>query len=67
MALLALLAGCVDSTHHRIAIRDVENVTPKEQVSDYRLAQCDSLWRTDDRDAVNNALYWLAPWIVLSD
>ncbi|WP_291970224.1 two-component system QseEF-associated lipoprotein QseG [Candidatus Symbiopectobacterium sp.] len=59
LALLALLAGCVDTTHHRIAIRYVENVTPREQVSDYRLTQCDSLWHIDDRDAVNNALYWL--------
>lgn len=59
LVFFALLSGCVDSTHHRIAIRDVENVTPKEQVSDYRLTPCDSLWRTDERDAVNNALYWL--------
>lgn len=57
---LALLAGgCVDSRHDRIALRDVEAVTPKEQVTDFRLAQCDTLWRNDDRDSLNNALYWV--------
>lgn len=57
---LALVAsGCVNSSPDRITQRGVEIATPKEQVTDYRLAQCDTLWRNDNRDTLNNALYWL--------
>lgn len=26
---------------------------------DYRTAACDTLWQLDDKDALDNALYWL--------
>lgn len=54
-----LLSGCADRIHERIAPQHVEVVTPKERVTDFRLAQCETLWLMEDSDAVNNALYWL--------
>ncbi|MBJ7223847.1 two-component system QseEF-associated lipoprotein QseG [Brenneria sp. L3-3C-1] len=54
-----LLTACNANVSSYIASQDGENSTPKEQVTDYRLAQCGRLWQADDRDVMNNALYWL--------
>ncbi|WP_409306519.1 two-component system QseEF-associated lipoprotein QseG [Pectobacterium sp. B1J-3] len=54
-----LLSACHHPVNNSILSPDTENPTPKEQVTDYRIAQCEHLWQVDDRDAMNNALYWL--------
>lgn len=54
-----LLSGCVGGVHRSLAAHDADGAVPKEQVTDYRLAQCDTLWRMDSREAMDNALYWL--------
>ncbi|WP_240630001.1 two-component system QseEF-associated lipoprotein QseG [Brenneria alni] len=54
-----LLAACNNNVSSFISSQDTENSTPKEQVTDYRIAPCGHLWQVDDREAMNNALYWL--------
>ncbi|PWC19018.1 two-component system QseEF-associated lipoprotein QseG [Brenneria corticis] len=56
---VAALAGCISNVSSYVSSQDTENSTPKEQVTDYRMAQCGYLWRVDGREAMNNALYWL--------
>ncbi|MCL2892694.1 two-component system QseEF-associated lipoprotein QseG [Brenneria tiliae] len=56
---VAVLAGCISNVSSYVSSQDTENSPPKEQVTDYRIAQCGYLWRVDDREAMNNALYWL--------
>ncbi|MCV9880114.1 two-component system QseEF-associated lipoprotein QseG [Brenneria izbisi] len=54
-----LLAACNSHVNRGISLLDKDSPTPKEQVTDYRIAQCERLWQVDDREAMNNALYWL--------
>ncbi|WP_390215265.1 two-component system QseEF-associated lipoprotein QseG [Brenneria goodwinii] len=56
---IGLLTACSNNVGGHISPQDVENLTPKEQVTDYRVAQCEHLWQVSDRDAMDNALYWL--------
>lgn len=54
-----LLTACNSYVNSSISSPGTGNPTPKGQVTDYRIAQCEHLWQVDDREAMNNALYWL--------
>ncbi|MFJ5358353.1 two-component system QseEF-associated lipoprotein QseG [Pectobacterium sp. CHL-2024] len=54
-----ILAACNSNVHNGIALLETEATPPKEQVADFRIAQCEHLWQIDDRESMNNALYWL--------
>ncbi|MEH2922340.1 two-component system QseEF-associated lipoprotein QseG [Samsonia erythrinae] len=54
-----VLGACHHHVNSGIALLDTEGAPPKEQVADFRVAQCEHLWEVDDRDSMNNALYWL--------
>ncbi|MEC5343038.1 two-component system QseEF-associated lipoprotein QseG [Brenneria populi] len=56
---MPLLAGCNNNSGSRLVSEDVEHLTPKEQVADYRVAPCEALWQADEREATDNALFWL--------
>ncbi|NRN29087.1 two-component system QseEF-associated lipoprotein QseG [Photorhabdus heterorhabditis] len=52
-----LLAGCVKSPVNNNLITAV--VTPEQQVTDYRIADCDLMWDLETPPSIENALYWL--------
>lgn len=54
-----VLAACNSHVNHGSALLEAETAPPKEQVADFRIAQCEHLWQIDDRESMNNALYWL--------
>ncbi|KHN49979.1 two-component system QseEF-associated lipoprotein QseG [Pectobacterium fontis] len=54
-----LLAACTSHVNKGSALLETEATPPKEQVADFRIAQCENLWQIDDRESMNNALYWL--------
>ncbi|HFF9484164.1 MULTISPECIES: two-component system QseEF-associated lipoprotein QseG [Serratia] len=54
-----LLAGCVDRAVSGGLNSQQQEAIPDTKVIDYRTAACDTLWQLDDKDAVDNALYWL--------
>ncbi|WCG84125.1 two-component system QseEF-associated lipoprotein QseG [Pectobacterium sp. A5351] len=54
-----VLAACNSHVNQGSALLEAEAVPPKEQVADFRIAQCQHLWQIDDRESMNNALYWL--------
>nr|WP_239458472.1 two-component system QseEF-associated lipoprotein QseG [Pectobacterium brasiliense] len=54
-----ILAACNSNVHNGIALLETDATPPKEQVADFRIAQCEHLWQIDDRESMNNALYWL--------
>lgn len=56
---ILLLTACNNDAGSRLLSEDMANLTPKEQVTDYRVAQCEHLWQVDDRETMDNALYWL--------
>ncbi|MCG8709461.1 two-component system QseEF-associated lipoprotein QseG [Brenneria sp. 4F2] len=56
---ILLLTACHHHLGGHLLSDDPGNVPPKEQVADYRVAQCEHLWQVDDRQAMDNALYWL--------
>ncbi|QTF07502.1 two-component system QseEF-associated lipoprotein QseG [Brenneria izadpanahii] len=56
---ISLLTACNNNAGGGISAYGLENLTPKEQVTDYRVAQCEHLWQVSDREAMDNALYWL--------
>ena len=37
----------------------VQEIIPDSKVVDYQTASCDTMWLNDDKDAVDNGLYWL--------
>lgn len=54
-----LLAGCVDRAVSGGLNPQQQEAIPDTKVIDYRTAACDTLWQLDDKDALDNALYWL--------
>ncbi|MEQ9880100.1 two-component system QseEF-associated lipoprotein QseG [Pectobacterium aroidearum] len=54
-----VLAACNSHVNNGITLLETEATPPKEQVADFRIAQCEHLWQIDDRESMNNALYWL--------
>ncbi|EPH0543596.1 two-component system QseEF-associated lipoprotein QseG [Serratia marcescens] len=54
-----LLAGCVDRAVSGGLNAQQQEAIPDTKVIDYRTAACDTLWQLDDKDALDNALYWL--------
>ncbi|MGL9737232.1 two-component system QseEF-associated lipoprotein QseG [Serratia sp. (in: enterobacteria)] len=54
-----LLAGCVDRAVSGGLSAQQQEAIPDTKVIDYRTAACDTLWQLDDKDALDNALYWL--------
>lgn len=54
-----LLAGCVDRAVSGGLNPQQQEAIPDTKVIDYRTAACDTLWQLDDKDALNNSLYWL--------
>ncbi|GKW28395.1 two-component system QseEF-associated lipoprotein QseG [Pectobacterium brasiliense] len=54
-----VLAACNSHVSSVTALLETEATPPKEQVADFRIAQCEHLWQIDDRESMNNALYWL--------
>ncbi|POP21769.1 two-component system QseEF-associated lipoprotein QseG [Serratia marcescens] len=54
-----LLAGCVDRAVSGGLSAQQQEAIPDTKVIDYRTAACDTLWQLDDKDAMDNALYWL--------
>ncbi|AIK15046.1 two-component system QseEF-associated lipoprotein QseG [Pectobacterium atrosepticum] len=54
-----VLAACNSHVNSGTALLETEVTPPKEQVADFRIAQCEHLWQIDDRESMNNALYWL--------
>ncbi|OKB65499.1 hypothetical protein BHU62_16640 [Serratia marcescens] len=54
-----LLAGCVDRAVSGGLSPQRQEAIPDTKVIDYRTAACDTLWQLDDKDALDNSLYWL--------
>lgn len=54
-----LLAGCVDRAVSSGLSQRQQEAIPDTKVVDYRIAACDALWQLDEKDALNNSLYWL--------
>ncbi|CAI1952936.1 two-component system QseEF-associated lipoprotein QseG [Serratia proteamaculans] len=54
-----LLAGCVDRAVSGGLNQPQQEAIPDTKVVDYRIAACDTLWPLDEKDALNNSLYWL--------
>ncbi|KAA8995711.1 two-component system QseEF-associated lipoprotein QseG [Affinibrenneria salicis] len=54
-----LLAGCSNSVISRELMSGAGNEIPAEEVADYRVAHCDTIWQHDEREAIDNGLYWL--------
>ncbi|AOF00573.1 two-component system QseEF-associated lipoprotein QseG [Serratia marcescens] len=54
-----LLAGCVDRAVSGGLNPQQQEAIPDTKVIDYRTAACDTLWQLDDKDALDNSLYWL--------
>ena len=54
-----LLAGCVDRAVSGGLSAQQQEAIPDTKVIDYRTAACDTLWQLDDKDALDNSLYWL--------
>ncbi|MDX5629560.1 MULTISPECIES: two-component system QseEF-associated lipoprotein QseG [unclassified Brenneria] len=56
---ILLLTACKHNAGSYLTFGEAAQFTPKEQVADYRVAQCEHLWQVDDREVMINALYWL--------
>ncbi|MFC3396428.1 two-component system QseEF-associated lipoprotein QseG [Brenneria rubrifaciens] len=54
-----LLTACNSHVNGNLLSWNAESPSPKERVTNYRIAQCDHLWQVDDPEAMDNALYWL--------
>lgn len=54
-----VLTACTSHVNNGAVLLETEATPPKEQVADFRIAQCEHLWQIDDRESMNNALYWL--------
>jgi len=54
-----LLAGCVDRAVSGGLNQQQQEAIPDTKVADYRIAACDTLWQLDEKDALDNSLYWL--------
>lgn len=54
-----LLAGCVDRAVSDGISQQQQEAIPDTMVVDYRIAACDTLWQFEEKDALENSLYWL--------
>ncbi|WP_156168488.1 two-component system QseEF-associated lipoprotein QseG [Yersinia pekkanenii] len=54
-----LLTGCTDNPTKSRFSQAVQMVIPETKIVDYRTLPCDVLWSLDDKDTLENSLYWL--------
>jgi hypothetical protein len=54
-----LLLGCVDRTISKDVAQRQQEPLPEIKVVDYRIAPCESLWPLDEKEVLENSLYWL--------
>lgn len=54
-----LLVGCADRTVSSSLAQQLQEAIPDSKVVDYRIAPCDTLLQLDDKEALENSLYWL--------
>ncbi len=54
-----LLTGCTDNPTAGRFSQAVQMVIPETKIVDYRTLSCDVLWDLDDKETLENSLYWL--------
>ena len=54
-----LLTGCSDNPASSRFSQAVQMVIPETKIVDYRTLSCDVLWDLDDKETLENSLYWL--------
>lgn len=54
-----LLTGCSDTPTAGRFSQAVQMVIPETKIVDYRTLSCDVLWDLDDKETLENSLYWL--------
>jgi YfhG lipoprotein len=54
-----LLTGCTDNPAGSRFSQAVQMVIPETKIVDYRTLSCDVLWNLDDKETLENSLYWL--------
>ncbi|WP_414826482.1 two-component system QseEF-associated lipoprotein QseG [Yersinia pseudotuberculosis] len=54
-----LLTGCTDNRAANRFSQAVQLVIPETKIVDYRTLSCDVLWGLDDKETLENSLYWL--------
>ncbi|HEN3607647.1 TPA: two-component system QseEF-associated lipoprotein QseG [Yersinia enterocolitica] len=54
-----LLTGCTDNPTSGRFSQAVQMVIPETKIVDYRTLSCDVLWSLDDKETLENSLYWL--------
>lgn len=54
-----LLMGCTDRAVSSGLAQQQQEAIPDSKVLDYRIAPCDTLWQLDEKEALENSLYWL--------
>lgn len=54
-----LLTGCTDNSASSRFSQAVQMVIPETKIVDYRTLPCDVLWDIDDKETLENSLYWL--------
>lgn len=54
-----LLIGCADRAVSNGVAQQQQEAIPDTKVVDYRIASCDTLWQIDEKEALENSLYWL--------
>lgn len=54
-----LLIGCARTGVSNNVVPQQQEVLPEIKVVDYRIASCDTLWFLDEKEALENSLYWL--------
>lgn len=54
-----LLTGCAKTGTGNPVSHAVQAIIPDSKVVDYQTASCETLWFNDDKEAVENGLYWL--------
>ncbi|OVZ83289.1 hypothetical protein CBW54_16295 [Yersinia kristensenii] len=53
------LTGCTDNPTSSRFSQAVQMVIPETKIVDYRTLSCDVLWNLDDKETLENSLYWL--------
>lgn len=54
-----LLVGCTDRAVSSDLAQQQQEAIPDTKVVDYRIAPCDTLWQINEKEALENSLYWL--------
>ncbi len=54
-----LLAGCVKNPVNNNLAAVTQMVIPEQQITDYRIAECELMWDLETTSSIENALYWL--------